>query len=60
MQSRRERVRALKGKYRFVKTSSEEFIRRKQAEIDLEDRVRPRRSPQADKPGKDPLRPLEE
>jgi hypothetical protein len=35
-QARRRRVRALRGKYAFVPTSSEEFARRKQIEITLE------------------------
>jgi hypothetical protein len=35
-QAWRRRVRALRGKYAFVPTSSEEFARRKQIEITLE------------------------
>jgi len=35
-QARRRRVRALRGKYAFVPTSSEGFARRKQIEITLE------------------------
>lgn len=35
---RRAFVRSLKGKYAFVPTSSEDFARRKQEEIELEDK----------------------
>jgi len=34
---RQKFIRSLRGKYAFVPTSSEDFARRKQAEIELED-----------------------
>ena len=38
MMTHAERVDALRGKYAFVHTSSEEFIARKRAEMEKEDR----------------------
>jgi len=37
-QARQERIRAVRGKYAFVRTSSDELARRKQDEIELENR----------------------